>query len=87
MRFSACKLLLPASSRADVRLLLSLLSGSYPRKKWQQFVTEENKRLCPPEALDLLDKLLVFDHQVHGAVLRLFPRRSELTWRAFRRND
>jgi len=37
--------------------------GVYPRKKWSAFVTEENKRLCPPEALDLLDKLLVFDHQ------------------------
>jgi casein kinase II subunit alpha len=37
--------------------------GVYPRKKWSSFVTEENKRLCPPEALDLLDKLLVFDHQ------------------------
>jgi len=37
--------------------------GDFPRKKWTSFVTDENKHLCPPEALDLLDKLLVFDHQ------------------------
>jgi len=37
--------------------------GEYPRQKWTKFVTDENKHLCPPEALDLLDNLLVFDHQ------------------------
>lgn len=35
----------------------------YPRKKWSSFITEDNKRLVTPDALDLLDKLLVFDHQ------------------------
>lgn len=39
------------------------IMGVYPRKKWTSYVTEQNKHLCPPEALDLLDKLLVFDHQ------------------------
>lgn len=34
-----------------------------PRKEWSAFQTEENKHLCSPEAFDLLDKLLVFDHQ------------------------
>jgi casein kinase II subunit alpha len=34
-----------------------------PKRDWGKFVTPENKHLCPPEALDLLDKLLKFDHQ------------------------
>jgi casein kinase II subunit alpha len=34
-----------------------------PKRDWSKFVTPENKHLCPPEALDLLDKLLKFDHQ------------------------
>lgn len=38
------------------------IMATFPRKKWTAFVTEENKHLCPTEALDLLDKLLVFDH-------------------------
>jgi len=37
--------------------------GVYTRRKWSSFVTESNKHLAVPEALDLLDKLLVFDHQ------------------------
>lgn len=39
------------------------IMGVYPRKPWTHFVTDENRHLCPPEALDLLDNLLVFDHQ------------------------
>jgi len=39
------------------------LIGTYPRKAWKKFVTAENQHLCSEEALDLLDKLLVFDHQ------------------------
>jgi len=37
--------------------------GNYTRKPWRKFVTEENKHLCPDAALDLLDNLLVYDHQ------------------------
>lgn len=35
----------------------------YPRKEWAAFITDENRHLCPPDALDFLDHLLVFDHQ------------------------
>ena len=33
------------------------------KKHWQQFVQTENQHLVSPEALDLLDKLLRYDHQ------------------------
>lgn len=36
--------------------------GSYPKKNWQKFINNENTELCPPEAIDLLSKMLVFDH-------------------------
>jgi casein kinase II subunit alpha len=39
------------------------IMGEYPRKAWTEFVTEENKHLISDEGLDLLDKLLVYDHQ------------------------
>jgi casein kinase II subunit alpha len=36
--------------------------GNYPKKPWSKFVNNENQNLCPPEALDLLSKMLVYDH-------------------------
>lgn len=33
------------------------------RKRWEQFIQAENQHLVSPEALDLLDKLLRYDHQ------------------------
>lgn len=35
----------------------------FPAKPWESFVTDANRHLCPPQALDLLSKLLQFDHQ------------------------
>eukprot|EP00992_Anisonema_acinus_P013276 TRINITY_DN8651_c0_g1_i2.p1 TRINITY_DN8651_c0_g1~~TRINITY_DN8651_c0_g1_i2.p1 ORF type:complete len:324 (+),score=58.68 TRINITY_DN8651_c0_g1_i2:32-1003(+) len=35
----------------------------YPKKQWPYYVTKENQHLCPPEAIDFLDKLLRYDHQ------------------------
>jgi len=37
------------------------LLGTYQRRPWKKFVTDENRHLVSDEALDLLDKLLVFD--------------------------
>jgi len=37
--------------------------GRHTRKPWQRFVTQENTHLVSPEAIDLLDKLLRYDHQ------------------------
>jgi len=37
--------------------------GTYERQPWKSFVNSTNQHLCPPDALDLLDNLLKFDHQ------------------------
>jgi casein kinase II subunit alpha len=34
----------------------------YSRKAWQKFITPENKHLCDDNAIDLLSKMLVYDH-------------------------
>lgn len=48
----------------DTRLLLPFSSlASHPKKDWSKFVNAENRLLAPSDALDLLDKLLRFDHQ------------------------
>jgi casein kinase II subunit alpha len=39
------------------------LIGKHPRKPWEKFRTPENSHLVTPDALDLLDKMLVYDHQ------------------------
>lgn len=36
--------------------------GSHGRKGWSRYVTEENKALCSPEALDFLNGCLRYDH-------------------------
>ena len=38
--------------------------GRHTRKSWQSFVNVENQHLVSPEAIDLLDKLLQYDHQI-----------------------
>lgn len=35
----------------------------HSRKRWENFIHSENRHLVSPEALDLLDKLLRYDHQ------------------------
>jgi len=36
--------------------------GNHSKKPWTSFVNSDNQHLCPPEALDFLDKLLRYDH-------------------------
>ena len=38
--------------------------GRHIRKPWSKFLNPENQHLVSPEAVDLLDKLLRYDHQV-----------------------
>lgn len=38
--------------------------GRFQKKSWASFVTDENRRFVSPEAMDFLDKLLKYDHQV-----------------------
>eukprot|EP01102_Stenamoeba_stenopodia_P002655 TRINITY_DN12510_c0_g1_i1.p1 TRINITY_DN12510_c0_g1~~TRINITY_DN12510_c0_g1_i1.p1 ORF type:complete len:349 (-),score=56.39 TRINITY_DN12510_c0_g1_i1:89-1135(-) len=37
--------------------------GNLPRKPWKSLITPDNKHLALPDAIDLLDKLLRYDHQ------------------------
>ena len=37
--------------------------GRYQRKPWSRFITSENQRYITNDAIDLLDKLLRYDHQ------------------------
>ena len=39
------------------------LLGDYPKRPWVRFVTQETAHLASQDALDLLDKLLRYDHQ------------------------
>jgi serine/threonine protein kinase len=41
----------------------SFIRHRYPRKPWMRFVTTDNQRYISNEAIDLLDKLLRYDHQ------------------------
>jgi len=38
--------------------------GRFPKKNWHSFVTTENQRFVSNDAIDFLDKLLRYDHQV-----------------------
>lgn len=39
------------------------LIGNHSRKSWESFVTEENQHLATSDARDLLNQMLVYDHQ------------------------
>lgn len=36
--------------------------GRHKKKQWNKFITDENKHLISNEALDLLSKMLIYDH-------------------------
>jgi casein kinase II subunit alpha len=40
--------------------------GRFAKKNWQSFVTSENQRFVSSDAIDFLDKLLRYDHQVRN---------------------
>ena len=44
-------------------LSTELLACRHSRKRWERFVHSENQHLVTREALDLLDKLLRYDHR------------------------
>jgi casein kinase II subunit alpha len=39
------------------------LLGRHARKSWSKFISAENQHLVSPESIDLLDRLLRYDHQ------------------------
>lgn len=38
------------------------LIGEHSRKPWSRFINAENQALCHNEVIDLIDKMLVYDH-------------------------
>ncbi len=42
---------------------LEAMVGRHSRKPWTKFISHENQHLCGVQALDLLDRLLRYDHQ------------------------
>lgn len=36
--------------------------GRHTRKSWTKYINNQNKHLCTSDALDLLNKMLVYDH-------------------------
>ncbi|KAF4671948.1 Casein kinase II subunit alpha [Perkinsus olseni] len=47
--------------------------GRHPRKPWQKFITAENQHLVSNEFIDLLDKMLRYDHAT-----RILPKEAML---------
>ena len=45
------------------RTPLAQTANSYPKKAWARLTTSENQRYISNEAIDLLDRLLRYDHQ------------------------
>ena len=44
--------------------------GRFAKKNWHSFVNSENQRFVSNEAIDFLDKLLRYDHQVRTSSVR-----------------
>jgi casein kinase II subunit alpha len=45
--------------------------GKHNRKPWPKFINDENKHLATPDAIDLLSKMLLYDHN-----LRITPKEA-----------
>ena len=48
--------------KPDKEVVVIMQSRRYPKKSWSSFINESNQRLCTKEALDILSKMLVVDH-------------------------
>lgn len=51
-----------SSYQIDMDPRFNDILGRHSRKRWERFIHAENQHLVSPEALDLLDKLLRYDH-------------------------
>mmetsp|Transcript_26131 Transcript_26131/g.65313 ORF Transcript_26131/g.65313 Transcript_26131/m.65313 type:complete len:187 (+) Transcript_26131:32-592(+) len=43
---------------------LTRMVGSHPKKPWDKFVSAENEQLVTEDGVDLLEKMLQYDHQL-----------------------
>lgn len=57
---------------------LEQLVGRHSRKPWTKFMSAENQHLVSPEALDFLDKLLRYDHQVSSKAVTIITAQLHL---------
>lgn len=48
--------------KMDPHLESLLGSTLYPRKDWKKFINADNQALANEEAIDLLGKMLIYDH-------------------------
>jgi casein kinase II subunit alpha len=46
----------------DMDMAYEDVLGKNKRKPWKSYITPENKHLAVPEALDILERMLVYDH-------------------------
>ena len=51
----------------------------YPKKPWHSFINAENQRFVSNDAIDFLDKLLRYDHQVRFTTYKQTGRTRKLT--------
>jgi len=47
--------------------------GRHSRKAWSKFKTTENQHLVSPEVMDLIDRMLIYDHAA-----RILPKEAML---------
>eukprot|EP00916_Digyalum_oweni_P027146 GHVL01044548.1.p1 GENE.GHVL01044548.1~~GHVL01044548.1.p1 ORF type:complete len:351 (+),score=21.35 GHVL01044548.1:15-1067(+) len=47
------------------------IMGRHPKKEFSKFITPENRHLVSPEAMDLLERMLIYDH-----TKRILPREA-----------
>ena len=48
--------------------------GRFPKKNWHGFVNTENQKFVSNDAIDFLDKLLRYDHQVSQSLVTIEVR-------------
>lgn len=48
--------------KPDKEVVTIMQSRRYQKKPWTSYINSSNERLCSKEAIDLLSKMLVVDH-------------------------
>ena len=48
--------------KLEKSLAALIMPHRWEKKPFEQFITEKNAHLCPPEAIDFLGRILVYDH-------------------------
>lgn len=54
--------------------ILIIYIVSYPKKEWSSFINNTNQHFCSNEAIDLLSKMLVYDHVCVYVYIYIHPK-------------